>query len=94
MKRRDFLQYSGMGALGAATASLVAGCGEEAPAVKSERKHAHASLVYPSVCACVSTSNPLSPRRLSIWPGATTAVRRFATRLGMSTKTSHTITGV
>lgn len=34
MKRRDFLQYSGVGALGAATASLVVGCGEDEPAVK------------------------------------------------------------
>ncbi len=34
MKRRDFLQYTGVGALGAATAASVGGCAEEEPAVK------------------------------------------------------------
>jgi len=33
MKRRDFLQYSGIGALGAATASVV-GCSDDEPSVK------------------------------------------------------------
>lgn len=34
MKRRDFLGYTGLGALGAATTTGLSGCGEEAPAVK------------------------------------------------------------
>lgn len=34
MKRRDFLQYTGLGALGAAGASLLGGCGDGAPALK------------------------------------------------------------
>lgn len=34
MKRRDFIQYTGLGALGVATSALLAGCGEKAPSVK------------------------------------------------------------
>ncbi|MDX1736236.1 MAG: carotenoid oxygenase family protein, partial [Halioglobus sp.] len=34
MKRRDFLGYTGLGALGAASASVLSGCGDDEPAVK------------------------------------------------------------
>jgi carotenoid cleavage dioxygenase-like enzyme len=34
MKRRDFLEYTGLGAIGAATATALGGCAEEGPAVK------------------------------------------------------------
>ncbi|MEH6589466.1 MAG: carotenoid oxygenase family protein [Halioglobus sp.] len=34
MKRRDFLGYTGIGALGAATSSVITGCSEDEPAVK------------------------------------------------------------
>ncbi|MGB1139408.1 MAG: carotenoid oxygenase family protein [Halioglobus sp.] len=34
MKRRDFLSYTGLGAIGAATAPLLSGCSEDEPAVK------------------------------------------------------------
>ena len=34
MKRRDFLQYTGLGAMGVATSSVISGCSEEEPAVK------------------------------------------------------------
>jgi carotenoid cleavage dioxygenase-like enzyme len=34
MKRRDFLSYTGLGALGAATSTVISGCAEEGPAVK------------------------------------------------------------
>lgn len=34
MKRRDFLSYTGLGALGAATSTVLTGCGEDEPAVK------------------------------------------------------------
>ena len=34
MKRRDFLQYTGIGAMGAAVSTTLTGCAEEGPAVK------------------------------------------------------------
>jgi carotenoid cleavage dioxygenase len=34
MNRRDFLEYTGVGAIGAATATALSGCSEEQPAVK------------------------------------------------------------
>lgn len=34
MKRRDFLNYTGLGVVGAASASMLPGCGEEQPSVK------------------------------------------------------------
>ena len=34
MKRRDFLNYTGMGVVGAASASVLPGCAEDQPAVK------------------------------------------------------------
>ena len=34
MKRREFLGYTGLGALGAATSTVLSGCSEDEPAVK------------------------------------------------------------
>ena len=34
MKRRGFLQYTGLGAMGMATSSVISGCSEEEPTVK------------------------------------------------------------